>query len=207
MNSVGMEGRSQALRRAVHAALVEDCALSVVLGGPKVYDERPDGIAFPYVTLDEVQSAEAEMASQVILHAWSRCGGHGEAHAIAGALFGALENISIATTQFATLSTRLEGLRVDDLAFGGASAKTVTISLGVKGPAGIYGVFIWNSAATRSRAAEFTISAPEANTDVYKVMTFPGDQTGTWLKDSGIGFRLDVCLAAGTTFPLRSCAR
>jgi hypothetical protein len=89
---------STALRAAVHDALIADAALTSALGGPKVYDEPPRNAAFPYVTLGEARIAdystgtEAGEEHQLTLHAWSRQGGHREAHVIAGALLGALDD-------------------------------------------------------------------------------------------------------------------
>jgi hypothetical protein len=93
---------SVALRAAVHDALTADAALAAVLGGPKVYDEPPRNAAFPYVTLGEARVAdfsaggEPSEEHQTTLHAWSRQGGHSEAHAIAGALLQALDDAALA---------------------------------------------------------------------------------------------------------------
>ena len=89
---------STALRAAVQDALISDSGLISVLGGPKVYDEPPRAAAFPYVTLGEARivdfSAGDEPAEehQLKLHAWSRQGGHREAHLITGALMQALDD-------------------------------------------------------------------------------------------------------------------
>ena len=89
---------SASLRAAVHDALAADTALTALLGGPKVYDEPPRSAAFPYVTLGETRIAdfsagnEALEEHQLMLHAWSRQGGHKEAHLIAGALLQALDD-------------------------------------------------------------------------------------------------------------------
>ena len=91
-----------ALRAAIHDALVADGALTALLGGPKVYDEPPNGAAFPYVTLGEARiadfSAGHDLAEEhrLTLHAWSRQGGHKEAHVIAGALLAALDDAPLA---------------------------------------------------------------------------------------------------------------
>jgi hypothetical protein len=88
---------SAALRAAVHDALIDDAALVALLGGPKVYDEPPRAAAFPYVTLGETRIADYSTGTeqgeehQLTLHAWSRQGGHKEAHLIAGALLSALD--------------------------------------------------------------------------------------------------------------------
>ena len=87
-----------ALRAAVHDALTADAALVAALGGPKIYDEPPRAAAFPYVTLGEMRVADFSDGSasglehQLTLHAWSRQGGHREAHVIAGALLQALDD-------------------------------------------------------------------------------------------------------------------
>lgn len=89
---------SAALRAAVHDALVADGGLISVLGGPKVYDEPPRAAAFPYVTLGESRITDFSAGSepseehQLTLHAWSRQGGHREAHLITGALMQALDD-------------------------------------------------------------------------------------------------------------------
>jgi hypothetical protein len=97
-----MSTAAAALRAAIHDALVTDGALSALLGGPKVYDEPPRAAAFPYVTLGEARVADFSTGSepgeehQLTLHAWSRQGGHREAHLIAGALLQALDDAPLA---------------------------------------------------------------------------------------------------------------
>jgi hypothetical protein len=93
-----MSTAAAALRAAIHAALIADAALVALLGGPKVYDEPPPALTFPYVTLGEARMSDFSTASepgeehQLTLHAWSRQGGHREAHLIAGALLQALDD-------------------------------------------------------------------------------------------------------------------
>ena len=92
---------SAALRAAIHDALSADAALINILGGPKVYDEPPRATAFPYVTLGEARVADFSTGTepgeehQLTLHAWSRQGGHKEAHMIAGALLQALDDAAL----------------------------------------------------------------------------------------------------------------
>jgi hypothetical protein len=112
---------SAALRAAVHAALTTDGALIAALGGPKIYDEPPREAAFPYVTLGETRISdlsvdnEPGLEHQLTLHAWSRQGGHLEAHAIAGTLLQALDDAPLALSghrlvnfRFATADVRRE---------------------------------------------------------------------------------------------------
>lgn len=97
-----MSTAAVALRAAIHDALVADGALAALLGGPKIYDEAPSGAAFPYVTLGDARvrdfSAGGDRSEEhrLTLHAWSRQGGHKEAHLIAGALLQALDDAPLA---------------------------------------------------------------------------------------------------------------
>lgn len=107
---------------------------------------------------------------------------------------------SVAAGDFLQILQRIEGLRVVDLLFGTSAAKTITVRFGVKAPAGTYCVMVTNSALNRRYIAEYTITAGEANTDVMKSVTIPGDTSGTWLKDTGTGLVVYWNLMCGTTF-------
>ena len=93
-----MSTAAAALRAAIYDSLLADGALTAALGGPRVYDEPPVSAAFPYVTLGEARindfsaGGEPGQEHQLTLHAWSRQGGHKEAHVIAGALLQALDD-------------------------------------------------------------------------------------------------------------------
>jgi hypothetical protein len=101
-----------ALRAAVHDALVADAPLTSLLGGPSVYDEPPRSAAFPYVTLGEMRVSDFSTGSergeehQLTLHAWSRQGGHKEAHLIAGALLQALDDAALTLTDHRLVNFR-----------------------------------------------------------------------------------------------------
>jgi hypothetical protein len=90
-----------ALRAAIHQALIADGALGAALGGARIYDEPPRHAAFPYVTLGEARIVDASgdgaplQEHQLTLHAWSRQGGHREAHVITGALLSALDDAEL----------------------------------------------------------------------------------------------------------------
>jgi hypothetical protein len=91
-----------ALRAVIHDALVADTALAAALGGAKIYDEPPRDAAFPYVTLGDARVSDASaddgptQEHQLTLHAWSRQGGHKQAHVITGALLTALDDAPLA---------------------------------------------------------------------------------------------------------------
>jgi hypothetical protein len=112
---------SAALRSAIYDALRGDSALVALLGGPNIYDEPPRQAAFPYVTLGEARMANFSAGEaraeehQLTLHAWSRHGGHREAHLIAGALLQALDDAPLSLSghrlvnfRFATADVRRE---------------------------------------------------------------------------------------------------
>jgi hypothetical protein len=107
-----MSSASAALRAAIHDALSADGALNALLGGPKVYDEPPRAAAFPYVTLGEARvndfstGTEPGEEHQLTLHAWSRQGGHREAHMISGALLQALDDAPLTLTDFRLVNLR-----------------------------------------------------------------------------------------------------
>lgn len=97
-----MPHASVALRAAIFEALCADGGLAAALGGVRIHDAPPRNAAFPYVTLGEarvtnVSADDAPLTEhQLTLHAWSRQGGHREAHVIAGALLAALDDAPLA---------------------------------------------------------------------------------------------------------------
>jgi hypothetical protein len=116
-----MSTAAAALRAAIHDALVADGALATLLGGARIYDEPPRGPSLPYVTLGEARVSDFSTGSepgeehQLTLHAWSRQGGHREAHLIAGVLLQALDDAPLALAghrlvnlRFATADVRRE---------------------------------------------------------------------------------------------------
>ena len=93
----------------------------------------------------------------------------------------------------------IEGLNVSDLAWGTASASTVTLSFWVRSSlTGTFSGALLNSAANRSYAFTYTINA--ANTFEQKTITIAGDTSGTWLTTNGTGILLRFALGAGSTF-------
>ena len=92
----------------------------------------------------------------------------------------------------------IEGLNVADLAWGTASAQTVTLSFWVYSSlTGTFGGAVRNSPITRSYPFTYTISA--ANTWEQKTVTIAGDTSGTWLTTNGLGINLTFSLGSGAT--------
>ena len=103
---------------------------------------------------------------------------------------------TLTTTQAAFIDQRIEGLNVADLAWGTASAKTVTLSFWVRSSlTGTFGGSFQNSAQNRAYPFTYTISV--ANTWEQKTITVLGDTSGTWLTTNGTGIRVNFGLGVG----------
>jgi hypothetical protein len=106
---------------------------------------------------------------------------------------------SLGATQYYCFNQYIEGTNVADLAWGTASAKTVTLSFWTRSSlTGTFGGVISNSAQNRSYP--FTYSISVADTWEYKTVTIAGDTSGTWLTTTGIGIRLFFDLGIGSTY-------
>ena len=106
---------------------------------------------------------------------------------------------SLSAGDFFGQAQRIEGFNVADLGFGTANARTVTISFWVRSSlTGAFGASIGNSAANRQYPFSYTINA--ANTWEQKTVTIPGDTTGTWLTNNGVGMLLYFSLGMGSNF-------
>jgi hypothetical protein len=92
----------------------------------------------------------------------------------------------------------IEGLNVSDLAWGTASAATVTVSFYVRSSlTGTFGGSLRNSDGSRSNPFTYTISV--ANTWEQKTVTMAGDTSGTWLTTNGTGIILTFSIGTGAT--------
>ena len=106
---------------------------------------------------------------------------------------------SLGATQRVIFRQLIEGQNVSDLAWGTASAATVTISFWVRSSlTGTHGGAVTNSAQNRSYP--FTYSISVADTWEYKTIIIAGDTSGTWLTTNGIGIRLIFGMGVGSTY-------
>lgn len=106
---------------------------------------------------------------------------------------------SATASQIAQLCHPIEGFNWAPLLYGSTNARTFTVQFWVKSSIpGIYCFSLFNSAGNRSYVAEYTINA--ANTWEYKTITVPGDTTGTWLVNNGVGAFINWDFGAGTDF-------
>jgi hypothetical protein len=105
---------------------------------------------------------------------------------------------SVLTSDYFMFTHRIEGLNVADLAWGTASAATVTLSFWVRSSlTGTFGGSLVNSAQNRSYP--FSYSIPSANTPTFITITIAGDTSGTWLTTNGIGIGINFSLGVGST--------
>jgi hypothetical protein len=106
---------------------------------------------------------------------------------------------SLGANDYYGLMQFIEGLNCFDLAFGTASASTVTLSFWVRSSlTGAFGGSLQNSAQNRNYPFSYTINA--ANTWEQKSITVAGDTSGTWLTTNGIGLGVYFGLGVGTTY-------
>jgi len=106
---------------------------------------------------------------------------------------------SVGASERFVIQHRIEGLNIADLAWGTASAKTITISFWIRSSlTGTFGGALRNSAANRSYPFTYTISS--ANTWEQKSITIAGDTTGTWLTTNGNGIIISIGLGVGSTY-------
>jgi len=107
---------------------------------------------------------------------------------------------SVPASETYAVRQMVEGFNFADMAWGTASAKTVTLSFWVYSSlTGTFGGALQNSAYTRSYPFSFTISS--ANTWTQISVTIAGDTTGTWIgATNGAGVRVVFSLGTGSTY-------
>jgi hypothetical protein len=113
-------------------------------------------------------------------------------------LITSLSAYSVTSTDQFNIGQYIEGFNVDDLEWGTANAKTITLSFWVRSSlTGTFGGALNNAAGTRSYPFSYTISS--ANTWEQKSVTITGDTTGTWVTNNGVGVRVCFSLGSGST--------
>ena len=114
-----------------------------------------------------------------------------------------LSSFSVSAGDYFRIMQPIEGFNVSDFSFGTASALPITLSFWVRASiTGTYGGAISN--ASQARGYAFTYSVSSSNTWEQKTITIPGDTSGTWLTNNGVGIYLIIGLGAGSTFSAAS---
>ena len=110
-----------------------------------------------------------------------------------------LSAYSVTSTDRFNIAQPIEGYNFADLAWGTASASTVTLSFKVYSSlTGTFGGSLQNNAQNRSYP--FIYSIPVANTWTTISITITGDTTGTWLTTNSIGVSVYFSLGSGSTY-------
>ena len=105
---------------------------------------------------------------------------------------------SLGASDYFLINQKIEGLNTVDLAWGTASAATVTLSFWVRSSlTGTFGGVITNNGQSRSYAFSYSISV--ANTWTQISVTIAGDTSGTWATDNGIGVWVMFSLGTGSS--------
>ncbi len=106
---------------------------------------------------------------------------------------------SVSASDYFYINQKIEGYNVSDLAYGTASAKTVTLSFWVRSSlTGTFGGSLFNEAGNDSYPFSYTISA--ANTWEQKSITIAGDTANALATTNGIGFLVAFGLGVGSTY-------
>ena len=118
---------------------------------------------------------------------------------VKSALITSLAATSVGASDLFCFTQYIEGSNTSDLAWGSASASTVTLSFWVRSSlTGAFGGSLQNAAGNRCYPFTYTINA--ANTFEQKTITIAGDTSGTWLTTTDVGIRVIFGLGVGSTY-------
>jgi hypothetical protein len=174
-----------------------------IINGDMRIDQRNAGAAVtpPITTITYsvdrwlgYQSAASKFSMQQNAGSVTRPAGFSHYHGITS-----LSAFSSAATDAFLTSQYIEGFNIADLAWGTASASSVTLSFWIRSSlTGTFGFSICNHDSTTNYVGTYAITS--ANTWEYKTITVPGPTTGTWLANNGIGIQLRFDLGSGSNF-------
>ena len=99
------------------------------------------------------------------------------------------------------IQQRFEGIEFQDLAYGSASAKSLTLSFWVRSSkTGTYVVEFWTTQSASSKNISTTYTIATANTWQQVKITIPGDTVSDIVNTTGQGFEFYIWLGAGTDY-------
>jgi len=107
---------------------------------------------------------------------------------------------SVGSSDYFFISQLIEGFNFADMAWGTASASTITISFWVRSSlTGTFGGALRNGTSNYSYPFSYTISS--ANTWEQKTVTIVGPTAGTWIgATNGVGVQVHFGLGMGSTY-------
>lgn len=171
-----------------------------IINGDMAIDQRNGGSSVSLTnvvvyTIDRWYGGSASMTTQTFSAQQVASTLSGCAYSLKGTIGGT--GAAPAAGAYVYLSQIVEGVNCADLKWGTASAKPVTISFRAKySVSGTYAVAVRNSATNRTYIASFAVTG---GVDTPVTLTIPGDTSGTWLTNTGIGLWLSFDLGVGTT--------
>ena len=116
-----------------------------------------------------------------------------------GLTVGASANVTVGSSDYFGVQQKIEGFNTADLAWGTASASSITVSFWVRSSVtGTFGGSIANGVAF-NRAYPFTYAISSANTWEQKTITIPGDTSGSWSGTNGATIVLRLSIGAGSS--------
>jgi hypothetical protein len=152
-----------------------------IINGAMVIDQRNSGSAVTpsdaSYTLDRWRTGASQSAKLTIQQdsSYNTVAGFASSLKVTS-----LCSYSVGASDYFGVYQFIEGFNTADLRFGTANAKTITLSFWVRSSlTGTFGGAIQNAAQTRSYPFSYTIVA--ADTWEQKIITIPGDTSGTWV--------------------------
>lgn len=175
---------------------------NMVINGGMVIDQRNNGAAVVYTAATQTYVVDRFGCFGTLAGKFTIQRNQGSVTPPAGFSNYLGVTSSAATTPGATdlyaLFHKIEGFNFSRASFGTANAQSLILSFWVRSSlTGTFGGGCFNSAANRNYVFSYTISA--ANTWERKSITIPGDTTGTWLTDNGVGFQWWTDLGSGSS--------
>jgi len=169
-----------------------------VMNGAMVIDQRNAGASVTptngLYTLDRWQGLLAQASKYTVIQSATAPTGF-----IESLLVTSSSAYSLADGDYFDITQYVEGQNMADLAWGTASAATVTLSFYVRSSlTGTFGGSLQNNGQARSYPFSYAISS--ADTWEKKSITIAGDTSGTWLTTNGRGIQLNFSLGTGATF-------
>ncbi len=95
------QNASRALQKAIFEALLADTALTALLGAGKIFDDVPQGVSFPYLTIGQASTRDWSTSTEegaehiLTLQVWSKAAGRKTIQAIIQAVHDILHNAAL----------------------------------------------------------------------------------------------------------------
>lgn len=102
------------LQESIFSALTSDPSLTALLGGPKVFDRRPERASFPYLTLGRTAVVDWSTGTEdgaehiLTLHVWAKGGGKAETYEIMDKVAGKLNDAALQLEGHHLVNLRLQ---------------------------------------------------------------------------------------------------